>query len=137
MSVEKEEKPKKVYQIVYTVWDDGALDTEIYHFKKSGTGRGAPGKWRLNAEQFRLSFEETLGSFPTIVADFNAGIGLNTIQAVKYPGVTLQSDQKKVETTPQPQPEKKSESKTDKKKKEESDDDLDMDFGAFDTEKDK
>lgn len=39
---EKEEKPKKAFQIKIVVWDDGEVDADIREYRKLGTGRGAP-----------------------------------------------------------------------------------------------
>jgi hypothetical protein len=39
---DKEEKPKKAFQIKAVVWDDGEVDVDIREFRKLGTGRGAP-----------------------------------------------------------------------------------------------
>lgn len=39
---EREEKPKKAFQLKIVVWDDGEVDTDIREYRKLGTGRGAP-----------------------------------------------------------------------------------------------
>jgi len=39
---EKEDKPKKAFQIKIVVWDDGEVDADIREYRKLGTGRGAP-----------------------------------------------------------------------------------------------
>lgn len=59
--VQKEEKPKKMFTIVHTIWDDGEIDSEMYEFRKNPSGRGAPGKWRLGAKDFKRRVEELFG----------------------------------------------------------------------------
>jgi hypothetical protein len=58
---QKEEKPKKMFVVVHTIWEDGEMDTEMYEFRKNQSGRGAPGKWRLNGADFSKRVEELLG----------------------------------------------------------------------------
>jgi hypothetical protein len=60
--VEREEKPKKLFTVVHTIWDDGEVDTELYQFRKNQSGRGAPGKWRLLPKEFKNCIEDTLGA---------------------------------------------------------------------------
>jgi len=73
---EKEEKPKKAFVVVHTIWDDGEIDTEMYEFRKNPSGRGAPGKWRLGAKDFKRRLEETLGDAETLadVMQENTGV---------------------------------------------------------------
>lgn len=65
---QKEEKPKKMFTIVHTVWDDGEIDSEMYEFRKNPSGRGAPGKWRLGAKDFKRRVEEIFGD-PASLSD--------------------------------------------------------------------
>lgn len=76
MPEDQEEKPKKMFVITHTVWDDGEIDSEMYEFRKNPSGRGAPGKWRLGHADFRRRVEELLGDFGTIVDDMNSNIGV-------------------------------------------------------------
>lgn len=72
---EKEQKPKKLFTVVHTVWDDGEIDTEMYEFRKNTSGRGAPGKWRQGNKDFKRRVEEVLGDFDQIADQMNSQIG--------------------------------------------------------------
>lgn len=62
MGEEKEPKPKKAFEIKVVVWDDGEIDSELYEYRQNPSGRGAPGKWRLNKTDFVRRIEETLAN---------------------------------------------------------------------------
>jgi hypothetical protein len=80
MSVEKEEKPKKAFVVVHTVWDDGEVDSELYEFRKNPSGRGAPGKWRLKPVEFVNRVGETLGDAATLVEEMTQNTGVSSAE---------------------------------------------------------
>ncbi len=79
---QKEEKPKKMFVVVHTTWDDGEVDTEMYEFRKNPSGRGAPGKWRLGSKDFVRRVEELLGDADQIGEVMASNVGLSTSNTV-------------------------------------------------------
>jgi hypothetical protein len=124
---EKEEKPKKSFEAKIVVWDDGEMDVEMYEYRQNPSGRGAPGKWRLKANDFVRRIEEVLGD-PKLLLDTTydamGGLCLDEQEVKKVVGDTLKANKKQtpsvevVETTPAEAPKKD-----------------DMDFGDFDDKK--
>ena len=132
---EKEQKPKKAFEIKVTVWDDGEIDSEMYEYRQNPSGRGAPGKWRLSANDFVRRVEESFGD-PQSLLD-------QTYDAIGGVSLELRENQKQVveviKNTSKPAVEK---IKPVEKIKEETSDDGDfksddggMDFGTFDKNK--
>jgi hypothetical protein len=71
MPDEKEDnKPKKLFEVKFTVWDDAEIDGELYEYRKTNSGRGAPGKWRMNGKDFKRRVEETIGDHADILTTF-------------------------------------------------------------------
>lgn len=138
MSEEKEPKPKKLFQITITVWDDLEIDSEMHEFRDNPSGRGRPGKWRLTASEFVKRVEEVAGDYDALSAEWNKAIGKGVKELL---GMTLMQRGSssvaitKVETptvkeTEKPQEEKKS--KKEKNKDEtKKDDDYDQDLNNF------
>jgi hypothetical protein len=135
---EKEEKPKKAFEIKVIIWDDGEIDSELYEYRQNPSGRGAPGKWRLSANDFTRRMEETLGD-PQLLLDATydaiGGLTLELQDAKKTVGSVINNAQVTVvkeETEPKPSKKKKD---TDLNTDLSSTDDVD--FGDFDDKKDK
>lgn len=93
---EKEQKPKKMFEIHHIIYDDGEIDTSISEYRKSNTGRGAPGKWRLNSRDFKRRCEEILGEHDQIVKLLIDHIGDGKIisSSNSSPVITMVEDEK-------------------------------------------
>jgi hypothetical protein len=75
---QEEAKPKKLFVVTHIIWDDTEIDTEMYEFRKNPSGRGAPGKWRLGAKDFKRRIEETLGDADQIGEILEEHLALTT-----------------------------------------------------------
>lgn len=74
-SEEKEPKPKKLFQIQITVWDDLETDAEMYEFRENPSKRGRPGKWRLKASDFVKRVGEVAGDYDLLLEEWSKAIG--------------------------------------------------------------
>ena len=129
---EKEQKPKKAFTVVHTVWDDGEIDTEMYEFRKNPSGRGAPGKWRLGKDDFTRRIEETLGDSEQIGEVMAANTNMSettspkcsvvSVKVAKVPKISAEEAEMVDSPIVDVEPEK-------------IDDGDDMEFGEFDKQK--
>lgn len=137
---EKEQKPKKAFEIKVIVWEDGEIDSEMYEYRQNPSGRGAPGKWRLSANDFVRRVEESFGD-PQSLLD-------QTYDAIGGVSLELKENQKQmievIKSTAKPKKVEEAEKvkEIEKEEPEEKDDkdfkvDDNMDFGEFDKDKNK
>lgn len=55
----RESRPQKIGQVIYTIWDDGALSEEYLSIVKPE--RGSVQKWRLERREFKRDIEAQVG----------------------------------------------------------------------------
>lgn len=131
MGEEKEPKPKKAFEVKVIIWDDGEVDAELNEYRPNPSGRGAPGKWRVNATDFIRRMEETLGDPEQLTDTIYEAIGgaIASGQATKK----FVSDQ--ILASPIKEESKKEEPKKKKASASSSEESSDgMDFSGFDGE---
>lgn len=101
MNEEKENnKPKKLFEVKFTVWDDAEIDGELYEYRKTSSGRGAPGKWRMNGKDFRRRVEETIGDHEDILITFGEIAGKDISGIYKSDKSSVEKTKKQNETPP-------------------------------------
>lgn len=129
MTIEKEEKPKKVFTITIDVYDSGDSEASMVEYRKSPSGLGRPKAWQLTNVDFVKRVEEVLGDYTSLLSDWNQLIGKDA-KALAAFGNSSKVEIKSVDV-------KKPESKKDTlSKKDDEDDDLkDVNFGEFDPDK--
>ena len=128
---EKEQKPKKLFTITHTVWDDGEIDSEMYEFRKNPSGRGAPGKWRLGKEDFKRRVGEVLGEFDLLVEDMNKNIA-----AKEFASDLMTNDAiKKIKEKHDKELKQENDGGPKKSKPPIDETEIDPDFGEFDNDK--
>jgi hypothetical protein len=148
MGEEKEPKPKKAFEIKVIIWDDGEIDSEMVEFRANPSGRGAPGKWRVNDTDFVRRIIETLGDPDTLLGTIHDMIGgavagtdqtkqlISTAMAsVKAVPEASAEELAELDAEHNTEPEKEEKPNKKKKKASGSDDDGKMDFDGFDTDK--
>lgn len=130
---EKEQKPKKAFEAKIVVWEDGEMDVEMYEYRQNPSGRGAPGKWRLKANDFVRRIEETLGD-PKLLLDTSydamGGLCLDSQELKDIVGEAVNNNKKKANTPAVEKVEDEEPPAT-------PPDSNDMDFGGFDKPKEK
>lgn len=67
MTVEKEEKPQKIFELKTTIWDDGLIDVDMVEVVRQE--RGAPKKWLLERADFQASIKNQLSTTPNVIGD--------------------------------------------------------------------
>lgn len=130
--VEKEEKPKKAFEAKIVIWEDGEMDVEMYEYRQNPSGRGAPGKWRLKANDFVRRIEETLGD-PKLLLDTTydamGGLCLDDQELKNVVGEAVKNNKKKAD--------KPAVEKVEEEPPATPPSSNDMDFGGFDQPKEK
>ena len=56
--VEREERPRKVFELKFEIWDDGEVTNSIVEIVPQD--RGAPKKWHLQPNDFKVSLKNTV-----------------------------------------------------------------------------
>ncbi len=146
MAVEKEPKPKKSFEIRVVIWDDGEIDSELYEYRQNPSGRGAPGKWRLNKTDFVRRIQETLADpASNLLEDVYDMVGRDVangedvkalVAATPTPSDSSKSEDYKVESTEQEPPKRGRKKKSESQSEETSEPDPEsMNFGEFDDKK--
>lgn len=64
MTVEKEEKPKKLFTVKFDVYDDGQVDPDLIEYVQGPVGR--PKAWRMEPKEFVLSIKRQLSETPAL-----------------------------------------------------------------------
>ena len=72
MTVEKEEKPQKLYEIKAAIYDDGVIDVDMVEIVRQE--RGAPKKWMLERADFQTSLKSQLSTTPSLLGDELLGL---------------------------------------------------------------
>lgn len=67
MTVEKEEKPQKLYEVKLHIWDDGEIQADMVEIVRQD--RGAPKKWMLERADFQRSLKSQLSTTPQLIGD--------------------------------------------------------------------
>ena len=81
MTVEKEEKPRKVFELKVDLWDDGEVTSTIIEIVPQD--RGAPKKWLLERSDFIQSLKAQITTTPDLIRDtISEHFGFKAISAV-------------------------------------------------------
>lgn len=59
MTIEKEEKPKKLFRMEFVIWDDGEIQRDLIEYVYGE--RGAPKQWRMEPKDFTNSIKAQVG----------------------------------------------------------------------------
>jgi hypothetical protein len=72
----KPPKPKKAFEVVVTVWDDGEIATKCSEFIKKE--RGAPEKWLRKPAEFNAAIKSKVSDNPVVLIEHIAeGMGVH------------------------------------------------------------
>lgn len=81
MTVEKEEKPRKIFELKVDLWDDGEVTSTIIEIVPQD--RGAPKKWLLERSDFIQSLKAQITTTPDMIRDtISEHFGFKAISAV-------------------------------------------------------
>lgn len=64
---ERAERPRKVFELKFEIWDDGELTNSIVEIVPQE--RGAPKKWHLEANDFKKSLRQQISETPEVFGD--------------------------------------------------------------------
>lgn len=70
--LEKEDKPRKVFELKLEIWDDGELTSSIVEIVPQD--RGAPKKWLLDRTDFIRSLKSQITTTPDLMKDEIVGV---------------------------------------------------------------
>lgn len=76
MTVEKEDKPKKLFKLEFLVWDDGEVQRDLVEYVYGD--RGAPKQWRMEPKDMMRSMKAQVGGklelFGAIMASMDVSV---------------------------------------------------------------
>lgn len=75
MTVEKEEKPKKLFKLEFIVWDDGEIQRDLIEYVYGD--RGAPKQWRMEPKELIKSMTAQVGGKIELYAAIMAALDVN------------------------------------------------------------
>ena len=112
MTIEKEEKPKKLFKLEFIVWDDGEVQRDLIEYVYGD--RGAPKSWRMEPQDLVKSMSAQVGGKLELFAAVMAAMDVNTTELKKVFPIL---DKPRIEPT-----------KIDESRDEDLDSDEDLDF---------
>jgi len=64
---ERAERPRKVFELKFEIWDDGEVTNSIIEIVPQD--RGAPKKWHMEAHDFKKSLRHQISETPEVFGD--------------------------------------------------------------------